>query len=170
MSAPSSFKTIVVLLDFSEDSTNVLAHAKMLAKTFASNVVLMHGVPKHPTTLDVGPVSPVVLRDPTPEEWEMHKKRLLELCDTLAKEGFNATAAQVQDITGESVVIESKWLNADLIVLGSHHHGALHDLLMGSLSQQVLKHALCPVLVIPAPGPDLVKAEAEKKAAETSAA
>jgi len=148
MSAP--FKTIVVLIDLSKDSADLIAQARALAKIFSSNVVLMHGVPKHPATLDVGIVSPVVLRDPAPEEWDAHKHRLLELCDSLTKDGINATAAQVQEITGESVVMESKWLDADLIIVGSHHHSALREWFVGSLTHGVITHAHCPVLVIPA--------------------
>lgn len=143
------FKTIVALIDFSDDSESIVTHARDLARANSSNVVLMHGVPKQPTTVDVGIVSPVVRRDPTPDEWDSHKNRLLEICDSFRKDGINATAAQVQDITGESVVIESKWLNADLIIVGSHHHSALRDLFVDSISHQVLTHATCPVLVIP---------------------
>jgi nucleotide-binding universal stress UspA family protein len=143
-------KTIVALIDLAGGSEKVIAHAKTLAQAFSCNVVLMHGVPKQPTTLDVGIVSPVVLRDPTPEEWESHKARLLEISESLQRSGINATAAQVQDITGESVVVESKYLDADLIIVGSHHHSALLNLFLGNITQDVLKHALCPVLVIPA--------------------
>jgi nucleotide-binding universal stress UspA family protein len=41
--------------------------------------------------------------------------------------------------------------DADLIVLGSHGHGAFHDALVGSTSQHVIRHAPCPVVVVPDP-------------------
>jgi nucleotide-binding universal stress UspA family protein len=43
-------------------------------------------------------------------------------------------------------------LDAELIVLGSHGHGAFHDALVGSTSQHVIRHASCPVVVLPDPG------------------
>jgi nucleotide-binding universal stress UspA family protein len=42
-------------------------------------------------------------------------------------------------------------LDAELIVLGSHGHGAAHDALVGSTSQHVIRHATCPVVILPDP-------------------
>lgn len=41
--------------------------------------------------------------------------------------------------------------DADLIVVGSHGHGAVHDKLVGSTSERVIHHAPCPVVVVPDP-------------------
>lgn len=40
---------------------------------------------------------------------------------------------------------------ARLLVVGCHHHGALHRVLLGSVSHATLHHAECPVAVIPSP-------------------
>lgn len=40
-------------------------------------------------------------------------------------------------------------VEADLIVMGRHGHGPLSHLLFGSVTQQVLRKARCPVVVIP---------------------
>lgn len=42
-------------------------------------------------------------------------------------------------------------LDADLVVLGSHGHGQVHDKIVGSTSQRVIHHATCPVVVLPDP-------------------
>jgi nucleotide-binding universal stress UspA family protein len=42
-------------------------------------------------------------------------------------------------------------LDAELLVLGSHGHGAIHDTLVGSTSQHVIRHATCPVVILPDP-------------------
>jgi nucleotide-binding universal stress UspA family protein len=42
-------------------------------------------------------------------------------------------------------------LDADLLVLGSHGHSAIHDTLVGSTSQHVIRHATCPVVILPDP-------------------
>lgn len=38
--------------------------------------------------------------------------------------------------------------DADLVVVGSHGHGPLARLLLGSVTQRVLQHARCPVVVV----------------------
>jgi nucleotide-binding universal stress UspA family protein len=38
---------------------------------------------------------------------------------------------------------------ADYIVLGSHGHTAVYDLLVGSTAHGVLKKATCPVIIVP---------------------
>jgi len=62
---------------------------------------------------------------------------------SLAVEGPPA-GALIEDAVGRS---------ADLLVVGSHGAGALSRLMLGSVSNKVLHHAPCPVVVIPA-GPD----------------
>jgi nucleotide-binding universal stress UspA family protein len=43
-------------------------------------------------------------------------------------------------------------VKADVIVVGSHGRGAIERILLGSVSEQVVRHAPCPVLVVrPAP-------------------
>jgi nucleotide-binding universal stress UspA family protein len=42
-------------------------------------------------------------------------------------------------------------LDAEMIVLGSHGHGSFHDALVGSTSQHVIRHAPCPVVILPDP-------------------
>jgi nucleotide-binding universal stress UspA family protein len=44
-------------------------------------------------------------------------------------------------------------LDVDVIVVGSHGRGAIERLLLGSVSEQVVRHAPCPVLVV-RPAPD----------------
>ena len=42
-------------------------------------------------------------------------------------------------------------LDAELMVLGSHGHGAVHDQLVGSTSMRAIHHASCPVVILPDP-------------------
>lgn len=41
--------------------------------------------------------------------------------------------------------------HADLLVVGSHGHGALHDRLLGSTSERLLHRSPCPVVIVPDP-------------------
>jgi nucleotide-binding universal stress UspA family protein len=42
-------------------------------------------------------------------------------------------------------------IGADLLVLGSHGHGTVHDKLLGSTCERVVHRAPCPVVIVPDP-------------------
>lgn len=61
--------------------------------------------------------------------------------ETLARSG----------LPGEEIVRASREIGADLIVIASHGWGAVRAIFQGSVSEWVLHHATCPVLVVPPP-------------------
>jgi len=75
----------------------------------------------------------------------------------LAIEGIvqraRAAGADAQGITwvgaaGESIVDVAEAESADLIVVGTHERGAVGRLFLGSVSDHVVRHASCPVMVV----------------------
>ncbi len=50
---------------------------------------------------------------------------------------------------GEIVIKQANKLRADTIVIGTHGRTGLSRLVMGSVAEEVIRHAQCPVLVIP---------------------
>lgn len=80
--------------------------------------------------------------------------------DTLADARREAEAAGLHATTfgrrgrpAEEICAVARQLEPEMIVVGSHGLGALEDALLGSVAQGVLKHAPCPVLVVPEPQP-----------------
>ncbi len=51
--------------------------------------------------------------------------------------------------TVSTILQTSEVRHADLIIMGSHGHGAVYNLLVGSVTEGVLKSAKCPVLIVP---------------------
>jgi len=62
--------------------------------------------------------------------------------------GASATGLTWDGDAGESIVDASESEAADLIVVGTHERGAVGRLFLGSVSDHVVRHARCPVMVV----------------------
>ncbi len=142
-------KTIVVLVDFSDLSFKLMKHAHSLAKAFDSHVILLHVVPLAPTVMDFGLASPTIATAQPPEAVQADMARLDEMRESLAKFDVRVTTHQFRGGSVEEVLAEARRLGAELIIVGSHGHGALYELFVGSVTKNVLKRSSCPVLVVP---------------------
>lgn len=142
-------KTIVTLVDFSDVTFKVLKQAHTLASAFGSEVVILHVVPPEPVVMDFG-VAPTIMREPSAESVAADASRLRELQESLTNHGVQASARQVHGTTLESLLEECEKSSPDMIIVGSHRHGAFYNLVVGSVTAGVLKSAKCPVLVVPA--------------------
>lgn len=155
-------KTILALIDFSDVSAKILEQAQALAQAFKSDVVLIHVVPPEPLVVDFAP--PAV----PPDLFLTRQQELFAMRDTLISQGINTTAQVLGGLLEETLLEQIGLSNPDVILLGSHGHGALYHLLIGSVTASIIKHAGRPVLIIPSvpvPETHLVKA-AIKKARE----
>lgn len=120
---------------------------------------------------------------PTPESWAVPASYLNELDDAARKlaeaitqraigklkSRLPATIALSKEVPAgppRSAILEASenW-RADLIVLGSHGHGAWERFLLGSVSQSVVSHAKCSVEVVRCRGGEIAPAEELKIAA-----
>ena len=141
-------KTIVALIDFSDVAFKVLLQAHALAKAFQSQVVILHVLEPEPMVVGMG-MTPTILREPSSEELKVDQERLNELRESMANAGVQVTAEQIQGPTVDKILTETDRLGADLLIMGTHGHGALYNLFVGSVTDAVLKRTKCPVLVVP---------------------
>ncbi len=84
------------------------------------------------------------------QEWENETAAAQDaLRDTLAEvHGANVvTRVEVGD-AGPMIVWVAEQIAADVVVVGSHGRGALKRLVSGSVSEHVVHHSPCPVLVV----------------------
>ncbi len=70
--------------------------------------------------------------------------------DLLRHEGVPADSAVAEGKVADAIVQAAKDHDCDLIVVGSHGRTGLDRILMGSVSQQVVIQAQCPVMVVKA--------------------
>ena len=64
---------------------------------------------------------------------------------------IDAVGRVVEGVTCDTILREAARMNSDLIVIGSHGHGVLYEAVIGSVAAGVIRHAVCPVMVVPAP-------------------
>lgn len=142
-------KTILALVDFTDASSKVLKQTYALASALGSQVILMHVVPREMPVATYGGEVPPIPIEPSPESIAADKKKLEGLEESLKQLGVNVRALQFKGPVAETVLAETPQLNADLVIMGSHHHSALYNLFIGSVTADVLKRASFPVLVVP---------------------
>lgn len=90
------------------------------------------------------------LTAPPAVEVEQEAHRLLDAAvGSAATEGTRVEPVLVCDSAARALIDLAK--GADMVVVGSRGRGGFAGLLLGSVSQKVLHHATCPVVVIPPP-------------------
>ena len=62
--------------------------------------------------------------------------------------GATAAGLTWDGVAGEAIVEAAAAEHADLIVVGTHERGAVGRLFLGSVSDHVVRHARCPVMVV----------------------
>ena len=144
-----AFKNILIATDFSEVSQHALLHALAMAKRYDAKLTVVHVAPPEAQT-------PIPM-EPVPVELDWQKRRGAESLARL--EGFEALHMYPHEMVLRQgnpwpeirALIEQR--GVDLIVLGTHGRGLIGTLLLGSVAEQVLRHATCPVLTV---GPDVL--------------
>ena len=146
-------KSILVPVDFSDVTRKVVKAAVYLAKPFQSHITLMHVLWAEPTPeiIDFG-AGPNLVPAPVVDEQEVleaQKKRLAELEELITSVGLTSTTIELQGPPVEQILAQAEKDRVDLIVIGSHHHGALYHLFEGGVTEGILGRARCPVLIVP---------------------
>jgi nucleotide-binding universal stress UspA family protein len=141
-------KTILVPVDFSDVTTPVVATAQAMAQAMEMRMVLLHVAEPEPDFVgfEAGPMS---VREAVAHDFQAEHHKLEELKAGLAASGLDVMAIQVQGMAAEKIIAEAEKLGVEYIVMGSHGHGALYHLLVGSATEGVLKKPPCPVVVVP---------------------
>lgn len=143
-------KTILVPVDFSDVSEKVIETAARVGAAFGSKVILVHIAEPEPEFVGYDP-GPLTVRVAVATDIHADQRRLEALKQKLG--AADVLALHVQGSTPEEILKLAREHGADLIVMGSHGHGALYHLFVGSVANAVLKDATCPVMVVPSHRP-----------------
>lgn len=141
-------KNILVTIDFDEGLELIIEKASELAKAFNSKVWLMHIAAPNPSFVGYE-AGPQCTRDTRAKELRKEHRILQEYANKLRDKGIEAEGLLVQGATIETIILESKKLNIELIIAGHHEHGFLYNAFIGSVSAQIIKKSKIPVLIVP---------------------
>lgn len=142
-----AMKTILAAIDFSNMSELVVAEASKLAHAFEAKVVLV--------TVLIEPVFLAAYATPqksiariTVAHERAVRARLKEIQARLDSDLVPTESVLRRGNPGLHIIEEAEERDALYIVVGSHGHTALYDLVLGSTANVVLKRARQPVVVV----------------------
>lgn len=155
------YSTILVPIDFTENSEHAFKHAVMIARLNNAKIHLLHVMPEVDSTM-INYIS-TFLGDEKMEKLEQEGAKIArdEMKKTL--DNFSKTElanfpedlarfAEAEVRTGHPVIKILKVaeeLDADLIVMGTHGKGILGHTFIGSVAEKVLNKSTRPVFIVP---------------------
>ena len=144
----SGIGRIVVGVDGSEHSNAAIDWAARMAKGMGSEVVAVFAIAP-PVYFDTGYMAPIAPPQFDPA-WraEMKKEFEKQWCKGLRDAGVRYRTV-MEDGRPASVIAEvADSVDADLIVIGRRGRGGVAELVLGSVSHELVLHSKRPVLVI----------------------
>jgi nucleotide-binding universal stress UspA family protein len=148
-----TIKRILYPTDFSECAGHALPHTLHLAETYGAEIHLLHALVMHEA-------DPVTLSHRLPDVEDLYKV-LEEHAETQMRSaveehggaGFSVKSVQVRAISAANAILDYAAENeVDLVVMGTHGRRGLRRLLLGSVTEEVVRLAPCPVLTVPERG------------------
>ncbi|MEA5448311.1 universal stress protein [Leptolyngbya sp. CCNP1308] len=155
------FKKILVALDNSAHRQEVFQKALDLAAATGADLMLVHVLSAYEEGSPGIPIRSYQAYYPVLEDstWRLYQKRweefeaqgIAQLRQELDRAKAVGVSAEFTQATGEPAAtichVAGSW-GADLIMVGSHGRKGLSELLLGSVSNYVMHHADCSVLVV----------------------
>ena len=135
---------ILVAVDGSDFSNVAVDQAISLGGICNSQIYLISVVDLYPEQMEVAPALVEKMSEEVRDNLEDARKKVEEAnipCETIVHMGGKPH---------EFIIQEAKEKSVDLIAMGTHGRSGLKRILMGSVAQNVIGHAPCPVIVVPA--------------------
>jgi nucleotide-binding universal stress UspA family protein len=145
-------KNIIAAVDFSNATSGVTRIAIEMAKSFGASLQLFHTIEPEPSYTAYGF---------TPDEFpamnlfheEARRRAILKLEELLTevrKEVPGATSHMAEGSPLHLLLEHTTEIGADFVIVGSHGHGVIASILLGSVAEGMVRKATVPTLVVPA--------------------
>jgi nucleotide-binding universal stress UspA family protein len=155
-------KNILVPTDFSEYSKYALNYAIAFAQNFKARIILIHITPEREmdsirqvsTYLQPGKLEELLRRRESED-----RRQLEEFIPPELKKGMEVETVHKVGMPFLEIIRTAKERGVDLIVIGTHGRSGLSHMLFGSVAENVVRQAPCPVLSIRHPEHEFVMPE-----------
>lgn len=145
MSFSAGLKTVVVATDLGGQSEAALEYARKLAGAYGARIILAHGVdPVDYAAVDALPRT--VLEGLTAEA----REALDRMAANLLRAGIHSHSEIRQGAVAQMLVDVVKQYRAGLLVIGTKGMEGAGPIVVGSIAEQVVRLAPCPVLAVAA--------------------
>jgi nucleotide-binding universal stress UspA family protein len=152
------FTTILTTTDLSPESLSTVQYAEHLAEAQGASLTVLHVV--ETTVLAYGDVgSPMLLTDLQNQVEAAARKKLEDWVRAHCKH-VTASVVVKQGYVHDTICSTAADVGANLIVMATHGRRGFGHLLLGSVTERVLRDAPCPVLVVRPPAPAVRKKKA----------
>lgn len=140
-------RKILVAVDGSKPSVEAAHFAMDLATQTQAELTFLFVI-ETPQVIPVGPLSGYVTTSQARSEEDVKKAEAI--VEHIAKErpGLKVATRVELGEPVETICEVAKNVGSDLIVVGARGHNAAQRFLMGSVSDRVVHHAPCPVMVV----------------------
>ena len=139
-------RSILVPVDFSENASEAVKAASELATQMGARITLIHVI-EPPPLMSGYEALPYKVSD---KQLEMTAKTELEaLAVRFVNPAVETKWVLRKGKAHHEIVEAARELKADLLVISTHGHTGLKHTLLGSTAERVVRHARCPVLVLP---------------------
>ena len=144
---PAKLDSIVVPTDFSDLSVKALSWAMDMAERYDAEIRCLYVVeePQIYSSLEMGSVA-----IPTSGELTQSAKERMEkfVAENLANAPHGCSSKVVVGHAATEIVNYAKESGAGMIIMCTHGYTGVKHVLLGSTTEDVLRHAECPVLSV----------------------
>ncbi len=140
---------VLCTTDFSEESDRAIYYAAQLCQQLGAKLHVLHVVPL-PVPVPRLTAHDDVLRD----LWQSTELEMQRLCDRWQDRGVQLETHIVAGRPAQAIVQESARMEMDLIVIGAHGWTGFSQLLVGSVTERVVRTSTVPVLTVRTRGAD----------------
>jgi nucleotide-binding universal stress UspA family protein len=149
-------RRILCPIDFSDFSRRALDHAVVVAKWYESTITLVHVSPIVPLAAYAPGSGVVPSANLSPEDRAALLASLKQFAAPDAAAGVPFDYELAEGGAAAQILNAAETLSSDLIVMGTHGRSGFERMILGSVTEKVLRKAACPVLSVPRSSPDAV--------------